>query len=171
MKQPLIGLLCALSALSASLAHADGNVFTLTNGPACMDHSRAEFSSWRCPGPGGFVAEYSDEGNVAGVSIWMPHHAPKATKSITWRGAGRVFGDKLQWRVDGGRPVAAILRLWRTGTRSDGQEREVEELMVLRVSIDGACRVASVDGRQRGASEIAERQSEAASVLPCLDDW
>jgi hypothetical protein len=87
MKKPLIGLLCALSALSASFAHADQNVFTPTNGPACADHSPAEFGWWRCRGPGRYVAEFADEGNLAAVSIWMPSHAPKATRSFTWRGA------------------------------------------------------------------------------------
>lgn len=171
MKKPLFGLLCALSALSSSWAHADENFFTPTNGHACTDRSRSEIRLWRCTGPAGYVAEYADEGNLAAVSIWMPSHAPKATKSITWRGAGRIFGEKLQWRIDNHQPVAAIVRVWRTDATSEGQEREVEELLVLRVSIDGACRVASIDGRQRGANEIAESQSEAASVLPCLDDW
>jgi hypothetical protein len=117
------------------------------------------------------VAEFADEGNLAAISIWMPSHTSRATKSITWRGASRVYGEKLQWRVDNGRPVAAILRIWRTDTTSEGQEREMEELIVLRLSIDGVCRVASIDGRQRGANEIAERQSEWAGALPCLDDW
>lgn len=171
MKKWLIRLLCAVSALSASSAQAAENVFTHTNGPACTDRSRAEISSWRCPGPGRYVAEFADEGNLAAVSIWMPSRAPRATRSITWRGTGRVFGDKLQWRVDNGRPVAAILRIWRTDATVEGQEREVEELIVLRLSSDAACRVASIDGRQRGANEIAERQSEDASVLPCRIDW
>jgi hypothetical protein len=72
----------------------------------------------------------------------MPSRAPKVTKSITWRGAGGVFGEKLQWHIDNGRPVAAILRVWRTETKSDGQEHGVEELTIPRVSIDGACQVA-----------------------------
>jgi hypothetical protein len=171
MKKRLIRLLCAVSALSASLAQADENVFTPTNGPACTDRSRAEFSSWRCPGPGRYVADFADEGNLAAVSIWMPSSAPKVTKSVTWRAAGRVYGDKLQWRVENGRPVSAILRIWRTDTTSEGQERGVEELIVLRILSDGACRVASIDGRQRGANEIAERQSEGAGAFPCLDGW
>jgi hypothetical protein len=171
MRERLIGLFCALLALSASFAHADQNIFTPTNGSACVDHSRAEFGRWRCPGPGRYVAEFTDEGNLAAISIWQPSHAPKPAKPITWRGAGRVFGEKLQWKVSAGRPVAAILRVWRTDTRLDGQEREVEELIILRVSINGACRVASIDGRQSGANEIAERQSERASGLSCLDDW
>jgi hypothetical protein len=114
--------------------------------------------------------EFTDEGNLAAISIWVPRHVPKATKSISWRGAGRVFGEKLQWRVSNGRPFAAILRVWRTDTTSEGQEREAEELIVLRLSAHGACRVASINGRQLGANEIAERQSEGVLGLPCLDD-
>jgi hypothetical protein len=171
MKNRLIGLLFALFVLSASFAHADENFFTPTNSRTCSDRSRPEFGLWRCPGPAGYVAEYFDEGNFAAVSIWMPSHTPKAKTSISWRGAGRVFGEKLQWKISAGRPVAAILRVWRrTDAKSDGQERELEELIVLRVSIDGACRVASIDGRQRGANGIAERRSEGVSMLPCLDD-
>src|SRR5882724_10489726 len=94
----------------------------------------------------------------------------KAKTPITWRGVGRVFGDKLQWRINNGRPVAAVLRIWRTDTKSDGQERELEELIVLKIAPEGSCRVASIDARQRGANEIAERKSEGVSILPCLDD-
>ena len=105
---------------------------------------------------------------MVGVSIWMPRHAPKATKSITWRGAGRVFGKKLQWRVENGRPVAAVLRVWRVDKKSDGQELEVEELILLKVEPEGSCRVASIDARQSGASEAAQKRSEEAAALPCL---
>jgi hypothetical protein len=160
-----------LWALSASFAHADESVFTPTNGPSCTHRSRAQFGSWRCPGPRRYVAEYGDEGNIVGISIWMLRPKHNGGRAINWRGAGRIFGDKLQWRINNGQPVAAILRIWRTETTLEGQEREVEEVIILRVSVDGACRVASIDGRQRGANEIAQRQSEGASVLPCLDDW
>jgi hypothetical protein len=170
MTSRLSGLLLALSALSASIAQAEENIFMPTSGPACTDRSHSEFGSWRCPGPGGYVAEYSDEGNIAGVSIWMPRQKRKAASAITWRGAGRVFGEKLQWRVDKGRPLAAVLRIWRTDTNSDGQERVVEELIALKVAPEGSCRVASIDARQAGANEIAQRRSDEAASLPCLED-
>jgi hypothetical protein len=84
----LLGLLWALSALWVSFARADDSIFTPTNGPACTDRSHSEFGSWRCPGSGGYVAEFGDEGNIAGVSIWMPRHKRKAASTIAWRGAG-----------------------------------------------------------------------------------
>jgi hypothetical protein len=170
MKNWLIGLLFALFALSASFAHADENFFTPTNSRACTDRSRPEFGLWRCPGPAGYVAEYFDEGNLAAVSIWTSSRTPKTKTSISWRGAGRVFGEKLQWRVNNGRPVAAILRAWRTETKSDGKERELEEIIVLKIAPEGSCRVASVDARRAGANEVAQRRSDEAASLPCLED-
>jgi hypothetical protein len=79
-----------------------------------------------------------------------------------------VFGDKLEWRMTAGTPYAAILRIWRIDTAADGHERETEELMVLKVSPTGACRVASVNARQPQANEIAQRMSDGAATSPCL---
>ena len=170
MKNWLIGLLCALFAFSASFARADENFFTPTHARACTDRSRSEFGLRRCLGPAGYVAELADEGNLAAVSIWMPSRRRKAAQSITWRGAGRVFGEKLQWRINHGQPVAAILRVWRTDTKSDGQERELEELILLKISPEGSCRVASIDAHQAGANDLAQGRSDEVASLPCLKD-
>jgi hypothetical protein len=115
-------LLCALSALSASFAHADQNVFTPTNGRACADHSRGEFGWWRCPGSGRYAAEFADEGNLAAASIWMPSHAPKATNSITWRGAGRVFGEQWPARCCDPPGMAHRHKLGRSRARGGGTD-------------------------------------------------
>jgi hypothetical protein len=166
----LIGTLFALSAFFSSFAHAEENTFTPTRGHACTDRSRAEFSSSRCAGPSGYVAEYDDEGNVVAVAIWMPSYTRKADRAITWRGTGRIFGEKLQWRLRGGDPVAAILRIWRLDVTSDGQEREVSELIVFKIRPAGSCRVASVDARQAAANETALTLSGQVTSLPCLQD-
>jgi hypothetical protein len=170
MTTRLIGLLFALSAFFSSFAHAEENMFTPTHGRTCTDRSRAEFSSWHCAGPNGYVSEFGDEGNVVAVTIWMPSQTRRADRAVTWRGAGRVFDEKLQWRLHGGDPIAAILRIWRVDATSDGQEREVSELVVLKTAPAGSCRVASVDTRQAHANEIAEMLSNQAPSLPCLED-
>jgi hypothetical protein len=166
----LSGLLFALSAFFSPFAHGEESIFTPTHGSPCTDRSRAEVGSWRCAGPSGYVAEYGDEGNVVAIAIWMPRHTRRADRTVTWRGAGRVFGEKLQWRVDSGDPVAAILRIWRVDAKPDGQEREVSELIVLKVAPAGSCRVASISVRQAGANEIAQTLSGQATSLPCLED-
>ncbi len=171
MTTRLIGLLFALSAFFSSVAHAEENMFTPTHGRStCTDRSRAELGSWRCAGPNGYVAEYNDEGNIVAVAIWMPGRTRKANRAITWRGSGRVFGEKLQWRLHGGDPIAAILRIWRVDAAPDGQEREVEELIVLKIAPAGSCRVASISVRQAGANEIAQTLSSQATSLPCIED-
>jgi len=143
-------------------------VHTPTHGASCADRSREGVSRWRCPGPAGYVAEYTDEGNIAGISLWHPTRQQRTPLSVNWRGAGRVFGEKLEWRMAAGLPYAAILRIWRVDAAADGREREVEELMVLKVSPSGACRVASVNARQPQANEIAQSMANGAAASPCL---
>jgi hypothetical protein len=113
------------------------------------------------------VAEYADEGNIAGIALWHPTRQQRSPLSVSWRGAGRVLGDKLEWRMTAGLPYAAILRIWRIDAAADGREREVEELMVLRVSPIGACRVASVNAPAASERDRA-RMSNSAATSPCL---
>ncbi len=37
-------------------------------------------------------------------------------RRLIWRGASKVFGDKLEWRVSDSKPIAGILRAWRVDT-------------------------------------------------------
>jgi len=170
MRPASAGLIAGLLSMAAPTVHAaqGSYVYTPTHGASCADRSREGFSRWRCPGPAGYVAEYTDEGNIAGIAIWHPKRQQHSPLAVSWRGACRVFGDKLEWRVVAGRPYAAILRIWRIDSAADGREREVEELMVLKVSRTGACRVASVNARQPQANEIAQSMADGAATSPCL---
>jgi hypothetical protein len=164
------GLTVGLFAIIVPAARAGQSVYTATHGSSCVDHSRAELGAWRCPGPKGYVAEYTDEGNLAGISIRALTAKRQASLSISWRGSGKVFGDMLEWRVDAGQPKAVILRRWRVETAADGAEHEVEELLLLKVLPAGACHVASINARQAGANQMAQEQSERVSSLPCLKE-
>ncbi len=170
MRPACVGLIFGLLTVGISAVHAAevSYIYTPTHGPSCKDRSREGFSRWRCPGPAGYVAEYADEGNIAGIALWHPTRQQHSPLSVSWRGAGRVFGEKVEWRMAAGLPHAAILRIWRIDTASAGREREAEELVVLKVSPSGACRVASVDARQPRANEIAQRMSDGAATSPCL---
>ncbi len=169
MNPACVGLIFGLLTVGVSAVHAaEGYIYTPTHAPSCQDRSREGFNQWRCPGPAGYVAEYADEGNIVGIAIWQPKRQRHSPLAVSWRGAGRVFGGKLEWRMAAGLPHAAILRIWRIDTASAGREREVEELVVLKVSPTGACRVASVDARQPRANEIAQRMSDGAATSPCL---
>lgn len=135
-----------------------------------MDWSRDGFNQWRCPGPAGYVAEYTDEGNIAGIAIWRRNARRASPPAVSWRGAGRVFGDKLEWRLRDGQPHAAILRIWRLVTDANGRDHELEELTILKITPSGACRVASVNARQPRANEIAQQTAYGVSAMPCRDE-
>lgn len=155
--------------LAAQPSHAQAPpIYTPTHRTTCFDRSRAQFQAWRCSGLHGYVAEYFDEGNLAGVAIWNPARTRAAQVSIPWRGAGKVFGDLLEWHLRDGAPSAAILRIWRTATTAEGHERAFEELIVLKLQPVGACRVASVNARQADANRQAQEIAAQAVSMPCL---
>jgi hypothetical protein len=143
--------------------------YTPTGGPACVDRSKAHLGVWRCPGPQGYVAEYSDEGNLVGVTIWRPATEPNPTMTVTWRGSGRAFGKLLEWRIDRGEPSAAILRIWRTKTDPFGTEHEVEELLLIKLRPTGSCRALAINARDRGANE-SMRALAGRSPVTCAED-
>lgn len=170
MRGVCVGFIFGLLTGGISAVHAaqGAYIYTPTHGPSCKDRSREGFNRWRCPGPVGYLAEYADEGNIVGIAIWHSKWQRHSALAVSWRGAGRVFGEKLEWRMAVGTPYAAILRIWRIDAGVDGREREVEELVILKVSPSGACRVASVNARQPQANKIAQRVSDGAATAPCL---
>ena len=142
-----------LMLIFAFAANADGFCYTRTSGKGCVDQSRALAGAWSCPGPGGHSAEFFDDGNVAGFGIRLPGER-SARSPYVWRGAEKVFGDRVEWRFDEGRPTSAVLRIWRTASDDDGRERNVSELVVFRIGAK-PCRISSIDAGQRGANEAA----------------
>lgn len=146
---------------------AEQSFYSATRGSSCTDRSRDGFNLWRCAGPGGYDVEYADEGNIAGIAIWIPSKQRRPGANINWRGGGRVFGEKLEWRMVAEKPVAAILRIWRTETSASGREYEVEELLIMRLSPTDACRIASINARQAHANQIAQKIADDAAGRPC----
>ena len=108
MRGLLVGALLAV-VMPASGALADAVVYTPARGTLCQDRSKPEFGYWICPGPGGYVASFSDEGNLSAVSIARGKARKPATTS-EFLGAGRVFGDKVEWHLVDGKPKSAVLR-------------------------------------------------------------
>jgi len=164
-------LALALTIASMAAASAAQSLYTTTRGPACKDGSKPSFSVWRCPGPAGYAAEYSDEGNLAAIALWIPGRTSRrAATSVVWRGGGRVFGDLLEWRIDRENPVAAILRIWRLDASWAGGNEPQEELVLLKLRPEGSCRVVTVPARRTKANEVVRAMSSQVAAMPCLDD-
>jgi hypothetical protein len=161
----------ALTIASTVAANADQSVYTTTRGPACKGGFNAHFSVWRCPGPARYAAEYSDEGNLTAVALWIPGRTNRrAATSLVWKGGGRVFGDLLEWRIDRENPVAAILRIWRLDATSAGGNEPQEELVLLKLRPEGSCRVATIPARRPNANEVVRAMSSQVDLMPCLAD-
>jgi hypothetical protein len=165
MRGLLVGALLAV-VMPASGALADAVVYTPARGTLCQDRSKPEFGYWICPGPGGYVASFSDEGNLSAVSIARGKARKPATTS-EFLGAGRVFGDKVEWHLVDGKPKSAVLRVWRREQMKDGSERELQELQVYAVNSDRACPYAAVNVTETQANEKAAARAEEASRWEC----
>jgi hypothetical protein len=167
MRSGFVALLMTVGTITSAAA---GSVFAPTSGPSCPGTSKPEFNVWRCPGPYGYVAEFSDEGNIVSFAIAKaPLRGRMLTPTATFRGSGKVFGDKLEWIVDNGRPTAAILRTWRVDTSDDGTEKEIQELVVFKVEPNKTCQFAAVNARQSMANELAAKQAADAAKGHCTE--
>jgi hypothetical protein len=133
-----------------------------------VDQSDEYVSARRCPGPGGYVVQFADEGNIVGIGFGKgPLNGAQVESAASWRGSGKIFGDKLQWVMKNGAPVAAIIRIWRIDTNKDGGEQEVQELAVFRLEPAGACQYTAVNARQPSANALAEQRALEALRWSC----
>jgi len=146
-------------------------IYTPTMGASCRDYSKPQFGHWVCPGPGGYAVGFSDEGNMAGVAIGLRSSAPYKLKNVSqFRGAKKVFGDKLEWHVVNGMPKSAVLRVWKlTDSGEADSEREVQQLEVYAIDGGKPCLFSTVDAAQPGANAKAAAFAEEATHARCVN--
>ena len=146
-----------------------GVIYTPTTGAGCRDYSKPQFGHWVCAGPGGYAVGFMDEGNIAGVAIGPGALAPNRLKSVSrFRGAKRVFGEKLEWHVSDGKVQSAVLRVWKISEREQDNERELQQLEVYAVGKGRTCLIATVDVAQSDANARASMHAEQAARSPCI---
>lgn len=157
-----LAVAAVIVALSVVAARADV-VYTPTSGPACRDASRDGIGDWTCPGPAGYAVRFMDEGNIAAIAIGPRRGISQMKNTTQFRGAGHVFGDKMQWLVVDGKPRAAVLRTWRL----DDAEREQQKLDVYAIDRDAVCVVESINVKTRAANERALARAADAAQSGC----
>ena len=163
MRRALAGaIVLGISGVHGALAQS---TFTPSTGSACKDESTDELGLWTCPGPAGYVVSFADEGNIVSVTI-APRSAIEKLSGPTaqWRGAGKSFGDKVQWIMRAGVPRAAVIRTWR---RVGENEKELQELSVFAISGANACLVGSVDVHADKANDAALVRARQAANAGC----
>ncbi|MDA9495970.1 hypothetical protein [Bradyrhizobium sp. CCBAU 11357] len=139
--------------------------FTPATGPTCKDESTEELSLWTCPGPAGYVISFADEGNIVSLTIAPRREIEKVSgPTAQWRGAGKSFGEKVQWIMRAGVPRAAVIRTWRT---VDEDEKKLQELSVFAINGANACLVDSVDIHADRANDVALARAQRAASEGC----
>lgn len=161
-----ISFAVALSATDAS--YASESAYTRVRGRECIDMSKRYFGSWRCPGPAGYVIEFFDEGNLAGVNVRLGTNRMNSSSSSRWRGYGEVFGELVEWRMQRGYPTAAVLRRFRVLSDQNGDERQSEELAIFKLSWHQSCLVQIVDARQPEANILARAVADNTRAMTCI---
>jgi hypothetical protein len=164
MRRALRTILAGWAFFTAPAFGSETIVYTLTGGGECVDLSREQLDGWSCPGPAGYSAEFFDEGNLAALVI-KPPGRPVHARGYAWRGAGKVFGDRMEWTLGGGVPQAAVLRIW----RAEGSVT-VQELVVFKLTPGRKCRIASFDAGRPSANELARQEASVAMSRECRDD-
>jgi hypothetical protein len=148
------------------------SVVQAAGGVACKTlAAEAEFNSWRCSGPGGFGFEYDDSVLQGGLSFGLSDRAFSApSDDLTWRPSGGGIGSRIEWRMRNGRPFAAIIGRWRQVDDSI-TSAPFEELLVVKLSERGSCRIATIGAFNRDAMSAARAiADERASVFRCGTD-
>lgn len=166
---------CVAAFVGTASDHAAAleSVVLPARGAACKTaRAEPEFNSWRCPGPGGFGFEYNDAVMIGGLSFSLSGRAlPPLKDDLTWAPAGSGIGSRIEWRMSNGKPFAAIIGRWRQADDS-ATAGPFEELLVVKVSEGGACRIATIGAFDRNAMSAARAiADERASVFRCgVDD-
>jgi hypothetical protein len=121
----------------------------------------------KCPGYGGnFVMVW--EGDLRQYLAYGPKARSQCTSAQTFGHFNHVLGSRLEWRLDGGKPFATILR-WHTDTGEEGAKQSW--LVVTKLAENDACHVAYVDGRLPDANLIARQRADGmARSFDCAKD-
>lgn len=174
MMTRIIAAAVLIASFSISEAGAVEFSYSATSGPMCATiRSKRELSSWRCPGPAGYSALFHDLGNMVAVEFGSTGREKAIVEDgLMWQGAEKCFGDKVEWRLTNGKPYAAIVRIWRQDVDEEANRPlAVEELLIIKVSSQGACRVGAVDGKHPDANTVARETADSqAATFRCGRD-
>ena len=161
-------LAIALAAAAAAPAWAADARLTRASGNACRERQEANLTETRCIGPSRYTAVISNHAGVMSIGFFhaaaAPAEDPAETFDLMWRGKAPFVGDSIEWRLSGGKPFAAIIRIYALAE----DERAVEQLLIAKVTPDGACEIARIDAFGPAARNTARHLADSqASSVPC----
>jgi hypothetical protein len=164
------GLLVALA--SPVAAESIQSHYTSIAEKACKKIDQAkegegDWSSWSCPGRGGYVLLVTEDDLRMTVSVGRTiaeaENEPAAKQGFP---AFNHAHDTVEWRSVGGKPFAIIQR-WTVGVET----AKHDVLVVTRLPPGPVCHVAEIDAKQKDANLHARKVAdEKARTFRCKAD-
>lgn len=113
-----------------------------------------DYGEWHCKGYGGIPILMSAGDQRINVSYGKnAAEEPAASQTLA---SFNGEGDKIEWRIEKGKPFAAIMRWSTTKPDEKGSSIRGSVLVVTRLDPGGVCHVGYVDGRaNKNANELA----------------
>ena len=148
------------SPIASAKAH-----YSDTSGKTCKQHrSHSEYSEWSCSAPAGRRVLFGDTGAMFGVQFGKENNTELEPM---FHPAGDAIGKKIEWRLQDGKPYAAILRV--NVAQDLGKAQQV--LVVTKIDGDVACHLGHVDARLKNANaRAAELADSKARSFRCGSD-
>lgn len=145
--------LCALPVLAAESVYTDFNAKNCRHIPG---KEVEDYGEWHCKGYAGIPVYMSAGDQRIYVSYGKKaKHEPAASQTLA---SFNGEGNKIEWRIEKGKPFAAIMRWSTTKTDEKGDPVRGSTLVVTRLGEGGVCHVGYVDGNaNKNASELARK--------------
>lgn len=146
------------------------SVYTDISGKDCVTVELDEeigSSHLRCPGVAGFQLDLYDSDNRMSLDVVNrdgKSHPLDFWQVITWGFSS--LGEKAEWRLEGGKPVALIVRV-NASEDAEDSSRITSYLAVTKITQEKICVVAKIPPTAK-ANEVAREAADAASSKPCL---
>jgi hypothetical protein len=119
----------------------------------------------RCKGIKGYDVWYT-EGDLRGSVSFGPE-AKKQCSALQTFGAFNSVGNKVEWRMAGGKPFATILRWFTDNGEAGGKQNW---LVVTKLNGNDACRTALIDTKYPNANAVAQQKADSSASFNCEKD-
>jgi len=128
-------------------------------------HQEDGGGTWECKGLKGLTVVYS-EGDLRGTMAFGESADVQCAASQSF-GKFNSPGDKIEWRLNNGKPYATILR-WFTDNGEEGSKQNW--LVVTKINSDEVCRTAIIDTQYPNANDVARQKADQSLGFKCYKD-
>jgi hypothetical protein len=170
MKILITAFLLMLSAAAAASAQTT-SVYTSLKAKDCrtIESTDEEGGSYRgiCRGSGAYRLELLEGDLRQTINVIAPNK--KKFELELWSNVSGGFssiGEKAEWRLRGGRPVALILR-YNVSESTEDASRTTSYLVVAKITAAASC-VTDVVKQGKDQNARARRLADAAAASPCV---